>query len=72
MKDLIKEKQEILLENKANFNDPKVREVNDKITACEQNIAKAEQNCITDPKKFTGFAFVSLTTEKGIDNFIFL
>lgn len=63
LKDLVREKQEYLAENGMNFNDFKVKQIDEKLEALEHKIHKVEEELFNNKAKFAGIAFISFLRE---------
>ncbi|CAK58012.1 unnamed protein product (macronuclear) [Paramecium tetraurelia] len=64
LKEMIREKQEYLLENGMNFADFKVKQLDEKLESLEQKIHQKEHELFINKDKFAGIAFISFLTEE--------
>lgn len=64
LKEFIKDKQKILLENEMDLKNSLVKDVDKEIEKLEEKIHSIEHNLQKDYKKFAGIAFISFQTEE--------
>ncbi|CAD8115777.1 unnamed protein product [Paramecium sonneborni] len=64
LKELVREKQEYLVENGMNFTDFKVKQLDEKLESLEHKIHQVEHELFVNRDKFAGIAFISFQTEE--------
>ncbi|CAD8112662.1 unnamed protein product [Paramecium sonneborni] len=64
LKELVREKQEYLIENGMNFTDFKVKQLDEKLESLEHKIHQVEHELFINRDKFAGIAFISFQLKK--------